>query len=68
MQKDGQCILKKINFENPRLGDYYEDGRNTGEYKVYTLRGWVHCDDWKDLQNELENINRFTTDNSNTHN
>lgn len=43
-------------FENPKLSDYYEDGVNTGEYQVYTERGWVHCDNWGELQKELNEI------------
>lgn len=42
--------------KEPLLGDYYEDGFNTGEYKFYTRRGWVRCDNWEDLQEEVRRL------------
>ena len=49
-----------INFDNPNLGDWYENGINTGEYKFYARRGWVLCDNWEELQEEINRLESCT--------
>jgi len=39
----------------PKLGDVESIG-STGEYRVYTMRGWVRCDNYKEMSEELDNV------------
>lgn len=41
------------NIRKPKLGDYMIWG---DQYKVYTDRGWVICDTYTELLEELNNI------------
>ena len=37
----------------PRLKDIQKFGP---QFRVYTMRGWILCDDWKEVEVELEDI------------
>lgn len=41
---------------NPSKGEYHPQG--DGSYRMYTgpERGWILCDDWNDLREELEKL------------
>lgn len=55
-----------MDLKNPNIGDFYEDGINTGEYMIYTVPegesvpDWIRCDNWEDLQSEIERSKRYT--------
>ena len=55
-----------MDLKNPNIGDFYEDGINTGEYMIYTvpegenIPDWIRCDNWEDLQTEVERSKRYT--------
>ena len=45
-------------IQNPTLGDVIKEGA-CGEYRVYTMRGWIRCDDITDRDVELDNIRQY---------
>lgn len=46
---------------NSKLGDYYYR-KADGSYMVYTMRGWIRCDNNKELQEELNKLDKEMRD------
>lgn len=47
---------------NPVVGEYTSFGAG---YRLYTgtVRGWIVCDDWRELQDEIDNLETVSSSN-----
>lgn len=54
--KELQFIYKEAFMDKekePKLGDYEVFGN---QYRVYTMRGWVICDEWCEVEEEIAQL------------
>ena len=50
--------MKRNMHKNPVLGDIIQLGA-CGECTIYTMRGWVRCENQKEVDAEMKDINNF---------